>query len=533
MKPNQNKQRQDKNETVPKNWNKEANDSNGLKKKKSKRKEAACDEQNKPEKEAATQGMLLKQAPEMTAEANENGMRTNAVPDVSMLPEDFVSGMRELLGEPAASAFFACYKKNAQVFRGLRFNRKKARPETIAALKQAWDLKPVPWCADGFYYDEKGGAVRPGKSPYHDAGVFYIQEPSAMLPAEAAEIKPDELVLDLCAAPGGKSTQAAARAGLLLSNEIIPKRAKLLSSAIERLGFSNVIVTSAAPQQLAEACPALFDKILVDAPCSGEGMMRREAAAIREWSVENVALCARRQQEILEDAAKMLRPGGRLVYSTCTFEPYENRWQVQHFLSLHPEFHLLHMQQLMPHEEKGEGHFCAVMEREGTGMAFFQKAEKNAFKPGKTDRKEYINSSEKAEAEARAVSKEQLEKELETLAKRLSRARIHVLRQGVQRGETKIGVHEKTARYIPSHAEVIAEAGETAKNRVNLKTEALALRYLSGESLDLTKEAETSYEVQGETGFCAVCFDGYPMGLGKRSGLQVKNHYPKGLRRTS
>lgn len=434
------------------------------------------------------------------------------VPDASMLPPAFLERMHVRLGDAGYQSFLACYSPSAESWRGLRFNRKKARKETIEKLKKAWELIPVPWCPDGFYYREQSGRIRPGKSPYHAAGVFYIQEPSAMLPAEEAEIHADELVLDLCAAPGGKSTQAAARAGLLISNEFIPKRAKLLSSAIERLGFSNVIVCSAPPAALSECCPSLFDKILVDAPCSGEGMFRREPAALSEWSEENVELCIARQRDILEEAEKMLRPGGRLVYSTCTFEPGENTEQIADFLKRHPAFRLIRMHQLFPHEEKGEGHFCAVLEKEGEGRPYFSEKVQDGC--SKTER---------------------LKAALKAFTERLKRHGIHVLRSGVQPGETRIGAHEKAARYIPSHAEVIAETGITAENRVNLKDEALALRYLAGESIDLSEAAGVSpeqYEITGGNGYCAVCYDGYPLGLGKRSRFLVKNAYPKGLRQT-
>lgn len=185
-------------------------------------------------------------------------------------------------------------------------------------------MEPVPWEENGFYYTQDG----PGRHPYHEAGVYYIQEPSAMAPAVFLGVQPGERVLDLCAAPGGKTTQIAGKMqgrGLLVSNEINPQRAKILSENVERLGIRNALVLNETPERLAQVFPGCFDRILVDAPCSGEGMFRKNENAGEEWSLENVEQCARRQDGILDCAVTMLRPGGRLVYSTCTFAPRRTR----------------------------------------------------------------------------------------------------------------------------------------------------------------------------------------------------------------
>ena len=208
-------------------------------------------------------------------------------------------------------------------------------------LEKYFKLTPVSWERCGFYYDKTD---QPGKSPLHEAGVYYIQEPSAMVAVPLLEIKPGERVLDLCAAPGGKSTQIAGYLqgrGLLVANEIHPARAKILSENIERMGVCNACVTNEEPTKLSEKFSGYFDKILVDAPCSGEGMFRKNEAACEEWSPENVTLCADRQDDILDCAAKMLRPGGRIVYSTCTFAPAENEGSIRRFLQIHPEYELL------------------------------------------------------------------------------------------------------------------------------------------------------------------------------------------------
>ena len=224
-----------------------------------------------------------------------------------MLPEGFTKRMQALLGADF-DAFAASYDRPRSV--GLRLNPLKT--DAPPALAQ-FGLSPVPWAENGFYYD---GASRPGLSPYHDAGLYYLQEPSAMAPAGLLDVHPGERVLDLCAAPGGKSTQLAAALrgeGLLVCNEIHPKRARILSGNIERLGIANALVLNEHPKQLAERFPCWFDKILVDAPCSGEGMFRKEEAAVTDWSEETVEMCARRQQEILHSAAAMLRGGGRSI----------------------------------------------------------------------------------------------------------------------------------------------------------------------------------------------------------------------------
>ena len=249
-----------------------------------------------------------------------------------MLPDGFTKRMQTLLGADF-DAFAASYDRPRSV--GLRLNPLKT--DAPPALAQ-FGLSPVPWAENGFYYD---GASRPGLSPYHDAGLYYLQEPSAMAPAGLLDVHPGERVLDLCAAPGGKSTQLAAALrgeGLLVCNEIHPKRARILSGNIERLGIANALVLNEHPKQLAERFPCWFDKILVDAPCSGEGMFRKEEAAVTDWTEDTNAICANRQLEILTSAAAMLRPGGRLVYSTCTFSPVENEGVISDFLWKNPDF---------------------------------------------------------------------------------------------------------------------------------------------------------------------------------------------------
>ena len=412
------------------------------------------------------------------------------------LPTEYIENMRRVPGiEP--DAFLAIYDKPA--VKALRFNTRKVRPETIEKLIKQWNLEPVPWCKEAYYYEESE-ELRPGLSPYHAAGVYYIQEPSAMITAERADIKADELVLDLCAAPGGKSTQAAAKAGYLIANEPIPNRARILSSNIERMGFDNCIVSSAYPDELADIFSDYFDKIIVDAPCSGEGMMRKDETARAEWSPANVAQCIVRQREILDAAAGMLKTGGRLIYSTCTFEYGENEGQISDFLTNHKDYRLIESETLYPHRIKGEGHYCAVLE--------------------KTD----VN------ADSHNYGSENELQTLNGISAYMRKNKLHVLRTGVEAGET-ITDRKGNKRYEPSHAEALSGYyGSLDKDSINLHDEENALSFLKGNVIELDKLKASAYELKSDGGWLTVMYDGYPLGLGKLTGRVIKNHYPKGLR---
>lgn len=269
-----------------------------------------------------------------------NSMSETHIPDSDIsYPDLFLRRMQALLKTEYLDFLESLKQKPC---RALRLNPLKTTKELFCS-QAPFSLRPVPWEEYGFYYEEGGDGDAPGKHPFQDAGLYYIQEPSAMSPVPFLEVKPGERILDLCAAPGGKSTQigcAMAQEGLLVSNEIHPARAKILSSNIERLGITNCLVLNETPEKLAVRFPEFFEKILVDAPCSGEGMFRKNKEAVSEWSPENVQLCASRQDSVLSEAAKMLRPGGRLVYSTCTFAPEENEGTICRFLTTHPDFFL-------------------------------------------------------------------------------------------------------------------------------------------------------------------------------------------------
>ena len=344
-----------------------------------------------------------------------------------------------------------------------------------------------------------------------------------MAPVQLLDPQPGEKICDLCAAPGGKTTQIAGRMageGLLLCNEINPKRAKILSRNIERMGVANALVTNEHPQKLSQQLPGFFDRVLIDAPCSGEGMFRKEEAAVTDWSQETVEMCARRQAEILESGARLVRPGGRLVYSTCTFAPEENEQTIADFLRRHPEFVPETVDapwfdkagegqfKMLPHKLLGEGHFGAVLRKTG--------GEEPEVAPEKGEKlpkpwTEFAKALAVSLPEGKAV---QFGQSLYWAPAEMPALRgIKVLRPGLELGQLK------KDRFEPAHA--LALWLKEAAVFHNLETEGEALqRYLHGDV------------VAGEQkGWCLIGVDGYSLGWGKGDGKVLKNHYPKGLRR--
>ncbi|MDQ0195900.1 RsmB/NOP family class I SAM-dependent RNA methyltransferase [Paenibacillus wynnii] len=293
------------------------------------------------------------------------------------LPHSFTERMKELLGTEYEQ-FANSYSEIP--YGGIRANTLKITAEQLQEISP-FQLEPIPWCPTGFYTPE---GARPGKHPYYHAGLYYIQEPSAMAPVELLGVTPGDRVLDLCAAPGGKSTQIAAKLqgkGLLVSNDLHPERTKALAKNLELYGTRNGIVLNESPERIAAAFPAFFDRILIDAPCSGEGMFRKDEDMVKQWDSETPAKYAAMQQEILSSAAAALAPGGTLVYSTCTFAMEENEGSIAKFLSGHPQFSVVPVggtgsfaegfgelpgtARLWPHKVKGEGHFMAVLRHNG------------------------------------------------------------------------------------------------------------------------------------------------------------------------
>lgn len=444
-----------------------------------------------------------------------------------MLPEQFLERMKEMLGEEY-SYFLESYDRPEN--HSLRINLLKGSKEDFEQ-KTDFNLRPVPWAEEGCYYDENDS---PGKHPFHEAGVYYIQEASAMAPAAYLKAQPGERILDLCAAPGGKSTQIASALkgkGLLVSNEIHPQRAKVLSENIERMGIRNALVVSHEPSYLAERFPEYFDRIIVDAPCSGEGMFRKNENAIAEWNPENVEMCGDRQDDILESAAAMLMPGGRLVYSTCTFEISEDEGTISRFLSRHPEFkmeetfHYPGMSpgfspcenavRLWPHKLEGEGHFLACLRKEGTlpeKMAGLYGEEQGIPSGDCREWLEFKNQYLKADLEGVYLKfGEQLYLIPEGTP---SLKGLKVLRPGLH-----LGTFKKN-RFEPAHALALALKPYEAVNSLTLsKDEAAA--YIAGQT----------FTAEGEKGWYLITVEGYSLGWGKLSGNIMKNHYPKGLRK--
>lgn len=450
------------------------------------------------------------------------------------LPKDFLVKMKDLLQDEYES-FINSYTENKH--QGLRVNTLKVSIDEFLQ-KSPFTLEKIPWVKEGFFYQEE---ERPGKHPYHEAGLYYIQEPSAMAVGEIMDPQPGEKVLDLCAAPGSKSTHMAARMkqqGLLLANEIHPARAKILSQNVERMGIKNAVVTNETPDRLAERFPGYFDRILVDAPCSGEGMFRKDPTACTEWSKDNVALCADRQMDILQSAVRMLRPGGRLVYSTCTFSPEENERVISQLLQLDPTFAIEDVQvyegfgkgrgdwiteevqnidktiRIWPHRVQGEGHYIAVLRKtDGEEPAKLKMADTL------TDRKLLKDYVQFAGETLHDIPKGEYVLFGDQLymipAEMISLKNLKVLRPGWHLGTMK------KHRFEPSHALALSLRGEQVKHTWSLdKDSREMMAYLRGESL----------QADGPKGWYLVEVDGYSIGWGKLAGGVLKNHYPKGLR---
>ncbi len=430
-----------------------------------------------------------------------------------MLPEAFLDRMKLQLGEEYP-AFLRSLERPRAV--ALRLNPLKGDLPRLDFVTE-----PVPWEPMGHYYDPN---TRPGLHPYHEAGVYYLQEASAMAPVGLLDPQPGEWICDLCAAPGGKTTQIAGRMegrGFLVCNEINPKRARILSRNIERMGVSNALVTNEHPEKLAQRLPGAFDRVLVDAPCSGEGMFRKEEAAVTDWSPETVEMCARRQREILHSAARLVRPGGRLVYSTCTFAPQENEETVAAFLAEHPDFCREPAAapwftagepgafRLWPHKLLGEGHFAAVLRRTG----------------------------EEAREEPTPAPGEKLPKSWEEFAKDL----------GIRLPGGKAITFGQSLFWAPEGLPVLRglkverpglELGTVKKDRFE-PAHALALwlrscareESLAPDSREMDAYLHGNVVPSQKKGWCLVKAGNYAIGWGKGDGSVLKNHYPKGLRR--
>ena len=464
--------------------------------------------------------------------------------DVRQLPEAFLLKMQELLGEEFGQ-YLESFKEEWKP--GLRVNTLKLSPGELAELVP-WNLEPVPWADNGFYYDGTldGEVLRPSKHPAYYAGLYYLQEPSAMTPAAMLPVVPGDRVLDLCAAPGGKSTELASKLkgrGMLVSNDISYSRARALLKNLELAGAANICVTSEGPEKLAGVWPEFFDKILVDAPCSGEGMFRRDEDMVKDWNEKGPEYYVPIQRQILSQAAAMLRPGGYMLYSTCTFSVEEDEGNVAYVLEEFPQMQLCCLDldkvpgacggfglpgcmRLFPHRLKGEGHFLALMRKKG----------------GDDGGKEILPpmDSGTARKRVRAVEKE---KELDAFLRQsgaewdYGRIVIHqdnvyylpeglawnlplrFLRTGLFLGELKKG------RFEPSQALAMSMKAGQFPNTVSFPAgDSRVLRYLKGETISLEGDEGLV------KGWCLAAMEGFPLGWAKGTGMSLKNKYYPGWR---
>ncbi len=472
------------------------------------------------------------------------------------LPVEYEQKMKRLLQEE-----YEAYVQSLGQSRtyGLRVNTLKLLPADYRALSPV-PLEPVPWTSDGFYYREG----HPGRQPFYHAGLYYIQEPSAMYPAAALRPNPGERVLDICAAPGGKSVQLAAALrgeGLLVSNDIKEERVKALVKNMEMAGIRNAVITNETPEKLRRAFPEFFDKILVDAPCSGEGMFRKEEAAVKGWGHFQNAACRSMQEAILEEVHGMLRPGGLILYSTCTFDPLENEQTISWFVERHPEYVLEPLPKLAgvedgrpewgslaendlektarlwPHKVRGEGHFAALLRKGSDGTAGTSRRTDTLpssyrLLPGPPDefcsfyRANFIGDVWKGSYFQMGAHLYYLPDSPPNLdGLKLARAGLY------------LGVLEK-GRFKPSHPFALALAAADCRVFVDFERDQEdLLRYLKGETL----LAKPDWRIRRDgtiptedlpDGWVMLGVEGFPLGWGQARNGVVKNLYPKGWRRT-
>lgn len=455
------------------------------------------------------------------------------------LPQPFLEKMERLLGEE-----YEQYRESFAHARvhGIRVNTSKISVEAFLKITP-FTLRPIPWAENGFYYDEQEAVT---KHPHYFAGLYYVQEPSAMIPARILPVNPGEKVLDLCAAPGGKATELGAklgRGGLLVANDISNSRAKGLLKNLELFGIGNMLVTSEAPKRLLAYFPEFFDKILIDAPCSGEGMFRKDTAMTADWLERGPSYYAEIQREILDTASKMVKPGGSIVYSTCTFDPEENEKNIQFFLEQHPEFSVQEIDdwalgfshgrteetgnpamrqcvRIWPHKVEGEGHFAALLKKTCSEIKKEERTEQRTHHPAKILSKE-------AEAFLRQISLPlfssgtltNYDGKLYWLPDELGSIRgLRFLRTGLYLGEIAKN------RFEPSQAFAMYLKAEEYPQSFSMSAEdPRVVKYLKGETI----EAE---ECTYQKGMVLVCVDGYPLGWAKMVNGVLRNKYYAGWR---
>ena len=457
------------------------------------------------------------------------------------LPQEFLDRMKELLpDETEFRAFVDSYEETP--VRGLRLNLKKfleneasgdERAITYERLLTDWELTPINEASYAIYNGKKyyrefymnetalnQRGIRPGRHPYHEAGLYYIQGPEAMQAVSHLDIRPYDRVIDLCASPGGKSTQAADmlsldEGGFIISNEYVSLRAKTLSSNIERMGISNAAVLNEDTGKLARFFPEYFTRVIVDAPCSGEGMFRKDETAIKEWSPDNVRLCAERQKEIVSNACRMLSPGGKLCYSTCTFEKEEDEDIRDYILESFPDMHLVFEKRFWPHIDKGEGHYVSV----------FQRAGKDPFEEKNTSFGTVIKGPDRS-ISMQNLTEKKMKDQIYLIPDIIpDLSGLKVLRTGILKAQ------DLKKRTEPEHALTHAINIHDKKEAENFEfsvcdygsEDPLMDQYLRGLQIPAP-------EGMDKKGWCIVACDGAALGLGKIVNGMIKNHYPKGLR---
>ena len=449
---------------------------------------------------------------------------------MKVLPQEFENRMKTLLGNG-----FEDYVKaiNEPPVKAFRVNKEKIDLDAFDKINPFGNEK-IPYVDGGYYLDYD----KVGNHPFHHAGIIYVQEPAAMAPAESVDIAPDSYVLDMCSAPGGKSTQLKNKLnsqGLLVSNEIIPSRCKILTGNIERLGFKNCVTTCMDTARLATIFPDVFDVIMVDAPCSGEGMFRKEQIAIDEWSLENVNKCAERQAEILENAVKCLSSGGTIIYATCTFSLEENEKTVDWFLKTHPDFEIVpvksevqaassdgikfdgcecanihYARRFYPHTSRGEGQFVAVLRHNGEKASKCKTYKKQNVKLDPT-LVDFLDDT------LENYNKEDIMLYGDTpvfYSGNIEIKKGNAFMCGVTIGEIK-------KNYVLPHHQFFMAYGKDFKRKIELAPDSQEVqKYLRGEEI----------KTDCKNGWAVVTVCGVALGGAKVSNGTAKNHYPKGLR---
>lgn len=449
------------------------------------------------------------------------------------LPEAFISRMQQMLGTEFEE-FLASYEMPR--YNGVRINTLKVAVEEFKRLSP-FQLEPVPWTSEGFY---TGIDARPAKHPYYHAGLYYIQEPSAMITAEVLNPEPGDKVLDLCAAPGGKSTQIAARLagdGLLVANDIKGERLKGLVRNLEIFGVRNSIILNELPARLAQRFPFYFDKIVIDAPCSGEGMFRKDPHAVKSWGEFSVEKCTVMQNGILKYASEMLKPGGLIIYSTCTFAPEENEGMIDRFLKANTEFEVVDIThfpglspgrpewaeaneslsrtgRLWPHKIRGEGHFVALLRK--TDGDFHELKEYKQNSPPFEEIKDFYTFTDDNLNALLEDSMVQRNSKLYAVPAGIpDLAGLKVTRPGWLLGELKKN------RFKPAASLAMGLKKKDARRSLDFPSQSPELmRYLKGETLNMT----------GERGWTLVCVDGFPLGWAKQLADMLSNYYSAGWR---